>query len=272
MAEQQEILLGNAFVTDKGDWQKKTAYETNDIVHTSSGAFMSLEDGNTTEPSASNTKWRLWLDLTSSLQADANEKERQTAETARTKAETDRQAAEANRTDAEKLRAQTEANRSTHEGEREQAETERKANDKQRAADFQTLYDGLQAKSAEIDRLIAVIQQQGSISPMASVPARIAVTEEVTVLAGATVNVAPADVQPSTANRSMIYQIYSGNALVDANGNVRTSEAGDIVVKVIPALASGAARIVTIHAKEAEALVDDSGNTITDENDNEILC
>lgn len=189
--------------------------------------------------------------LASKKAIEQNEATRQSAETARVKAETDR---------------------STHESQREEAETQRKANDTQRTADYQAIYDGLQAKSAEIDRLLASLQQQGSVAPMASIPASIATVEEVTVLAGATINVAPTDVQPSTANRSMIYQIYSGDALVDAAGNVKTSTAGDIIVKVIPTLASGAARIVTIHAKEAEALTDESGNAITDENETEITC
>ena len=201
-----------------------------------------------------------------------NETERKNAEAARAKAEESRKAAESYRADAETKRTQTETDRSTHESQREEAETQRKANDTQRTADYQAIYDGLQAKSAEIDRLLASLQQQGSVAPMASIPARIATVEEVTVLAGATINVAPTDVQPSTANRSMIYQIYSGDALVDAAGNVKTSTAGDIIVKVIPTLASGAARIVTIHAKEAEALTDESGNAITDENETEITC
>ena len=201
-----------------------------------------------------------------------NETARQNAEAARAKAEESRKAAESNRADAETKRTQTETDRSTHESQREEAETQRKANDTQRTADYQAIYDGLQAKSAEIDRLLASLQQQGSIAPMSGIPARIATVEEVTVLAGATINVAPTDVQPSTANRSMIYQIYSGDALVDAAGNVKTSTAGDIIVKVIPTLASGAARIVTIHAKEAEALTDESGNAITDENETEITC
>lgn len=197
---------------------------------------------------------------------------RQNAEAARVKAEESRKAAESNRADDETKRTQSETDRSTHESQREEAETQRKANDTQRTADYQAIYDGLQAKSAEIDRLLVSLQQQGSVAPMASIPARIATIEEVTVLAGATINVAPTDVQPSTANRSMIYQIYSGDALVDAAGNVKTSTAGDIIVKVIPTLASGAARIVTIHAKEAEALTDESGNAITDENETEITC
>ena len=201
-----------------------------------------------------------------------DETARQNAEAARVKAEEIRKAAESNRADAETKRTQTETDRSTHESQREEAETQRKANDTQRTADYQAIYDGLQAKSAEIDRLLVSLQQQGSVAPMASIPARIATIEEVTVLAGATINVAPTDVQPSTANRSMIYQIYSGDALVDAAGNVKTSTAGDIIVKVIPTLASGAARIVTIHAKEAEALTDESGNAITDENETEITC
>ena len=197
---------------------------------------------------------------------------RKNAEAARANAEESRKAAESNRADAETKRTQTETDRSTHESQREEAETQRKANDTQRTADYQAIYDGLQAKSAEIDRLLVSLQQQGSVAPMASIPARIATIEEVTVLAGATINVAPTDVQPSTSNRSMIYQIYSGDALVDAAGNVKTSTAGDIIVKVIPTLASGAARIVTIHAKEAEALTDESGNAITDENETEITC
>lgn len=193
-------------------------------------------------------------------------------ETERQQAELTRKAAESSRADAETKRTQTETDRSAHETQREEAETQRKANDTQRTADYQAIYDGLQAKSAEIDRLLASLQQQGSVAPMASIPARIATVEEVTVLAGATINVAPTDVQPLTANRSMIYQIYSGDALVDAAGNVKTSTAGDIIVKVIPTLASGAARIVTIHVKEAEALTDESGNAITDENETEITC
>lgn len=197
---------------------------------------------------------------------------RQSQEAARVEAEESRKAAESNRADAETKRTQTETDRSTHESQREEAETQRKANDTQRTADYQAIYDGLQAKSAEIDRLLASLQQQGSVAPMASIPARIATIEEVTVLAGATINVAPTDVQPITANRSMIYQIYSGDALVDAAGNVKTSTPGDIIVKVIPTLASGAARIVTIHAKEAETLTDESGNAITDENETEITC
>ena len=201
-----------------------------------------------------------------------NETARKNAEAARVKAEESRKAAESNRADAETKRTQSETDRSNHETQREEAETQRKANDTQRTADYQAIYDGLQAKSAEIDRLLVSLQQQGSVAPMASIPARIATIEEVTVLAGATINVAPTDVQPSTANRSMIYQIYSGDALVDAAGNVKTSTAGDIIVKVIPTLASGAARIVTIHAKEAEALTDESGNAITDENETEITC
>ena len=62
MAEQQEILLGNAFVSDKGNWQQGATYETNDIVHTQDGIFLSMVDNNTTQPSASADGWKVWLD------------------------------------------------------------------------------------------------------------------------------------------------------------------------------------------------------------------
>lgn len=280
----EKVKLGIVGFTDKGDWvsgynytkastgETVTGYNINDLVHTAKGIYCSKKAGNTSNPDNDSVNWKAWIDLKQYMTAQANETARQNAEAARAKAEESRKAAESNRVDAETKRTQTETDRSTHESQREEAETQRKANDTQRTADYQAIYDGLQAKSAEIDRLLASLQQQGSVAPMASIPARIATVEEVTVLAGATINVAPTDVQPSTANRSMIYQIYSGDALVDAAGNVKTSTAGDIIVKVIPTLASGAARIVTIHAKEAEALTDESGNAITDENETEITC
>lgn len=280
----EKVKLGIVGFTDKGDWvsgynytkastgETVTGYNINDLVHTAKGIYCSKKAGNTSNPDNDSVNWKAWIDLKQYMTAQANETARQNAEAARAKAEESRKAAESNRADAETKRTQTETDRSTHESQREEAETQRKANDTQRTADYQAIYDGLQAKSAEIDRLLVSLQQQGSVAPMASIPARIATIEEVTVLAGATINVAPTDVQPSTANRSMIYQIYSGDALVDAAGNVKTSTAGDIIVKVIPTLASGAAMIVTIHAKEAEALTDESGNAITDENETEITC
>ena len=280
----EKVKLGIVGFTDKGDWvsgynytktstgETVTGYNVNDLVHTAKGIYCSKKAGNTSNPDNDSVNWKVSLDLKQNQTAQANETARQNAEAARAKAEESRKAAESNRVDAETKRTQTETDRSTHESQREEAETQRKANDTQRTADYQAIYDGLQAKSAEIDRLLVSLQQQGSVAPMASIPARIATIEEVTVLAGATINVAPTDVQPITANRSMIYQIYSGDALVDAAGNVKTSTAGDIIVKVIPTLASGAARIVTIHAKEAEALTDESGNAITDENETEITC
>lgn len=273
----EKVKLGIVGFTDKGDWvsgykytkastgETVTGYNVNDLVHTAKGIYCSKKAGNTSNPDDDSVNWKAWLDLKQNVTAQANETARQNAEAARVKAEESRKAAESNRVDAETKRTQTETDRSTHESQREEAETQRKA-------DYQAIYDGLQAKSAEIDRLLASLQQQGSVAPMASIPASIATVEEVTVLAGATINVAPTDVQPLTANRSMIYQIYSGDALVDAAGNVKTSTAGDIIVKVIPTLASGAAKIVTIHVKEAEALTDESGNAITDENETEITC
>ncbi len=60
----QKITLGNAFITDKGTWAQGTSYETNDIVHTDDGIFMSLIDDNATQPSADNESWREWVSKT----------------------------------------------------------------------------------------------------------------------------------------------------------------------------------------------------------------
>lgn len=57
-----KVLLGTAFITDKGTWAKDTVYETNDIVHADSGIYLSLVDSNYDTPGSS-TNWRLWLDL-----------------------------------------------------------------------------------------------------------------------------------------------------------------------------------------------------------------
>lgn len=59
----EKIILGNALLTDKGDWVGGMMYETNDIVHTDIGIYMSLIDANTDEPPSEN--WRTWLQIES---------------------------------------------------------------------------------------------------------------------------------------------------------------------------------------------------------------
>ncbi len=56
-----KVVLGTAFITDKGTWSASTTYEENDIVHTSSGVYLSLADDNTSAVTDT-TKWRVWLD------------------------------------------------------------------------------------------------------------------------------------------------------------------------------------------------------------------
>lgn len=78
------IIVGNVAFTDQGTWQSGYSYQDEDgqtvkgydegdIVHTSSGVFASLEDGNTTTPSDTNAKWRLWLDKTPTVRAQGAE-------------------------------------------------------------------------------------------------------------------------------------------------------------------------------------------------------
>ena len=78
-----KVILGTAFVTDKGEWVKGTAYEENDIVHTTDGVYMSLVDNNTAE-TTDTSSWRVWVD-----KADINA----TVDAAVKKSETDTAAA-----------------------------------------------------------------------------------------------------------------------------------------------------------------------------------
>ncbi len=55
-----KVILGTAFVTDKGDWTKGTSYEENDIVHTTDGVYMSLVDNNTAD-TTDTASWRVWV-------------------------------------------------------------------------------------------------------------------------------------------------------------------------------------------------------------------
>ena len=78
-----KVILGTAFVTDKGEWVKGTTYEENDIVHTTDGVYMSLVDNNTAE-TTDTSSWRVWVD-----KADINA----TVDAAVRKSETDTAAA-----------------------------------------------------------------------------------------------------------------------------------------------------------------------------------
>ena len=103
-----KVILGTAFVTDKGDWTKGTSYEENDIVHTTDGVYMSLVDNNTAE-TTDTSKWRLWVD-----KADVNsatEAANTAAATANTAATTidDKIATKAAQTDLDALKASTAA-------------------------------------------------------------------------------------------------------------------------------------------------------------------
>lgn len=76
MAESKTIDLGAIGYSDKGNWKQGysfvdsesgetiTGYDANDLVHTSDGIFRSLVDGNTTQPSADNETWQVWVDKT----------------------------------------------------------------------------------------------------------------------------------------------------------------------------------------------------------------
>ncbi len=70
-----KVLVGVVGITDKGTWQQGykgqdkageayTGYKRNDIVHTDSGIYKSLTDGNTVSPEddPNHEQWMVWLD------------------------------------------------------------------------------------------------------------------------------------------------------------------------------------------------------------------
>ena len=100
------IVVGNVAFTDQGTWKSDYSYEEDgqtvkgydegDIVHTSTGVYASLEDGNTTTPSDTNTKWRRWLDKTNLAQSAANAAQEQATAAASQAAQAETKATEAN--------------------------------------------------------------------------------------------------------------------------------------------------------------------------------
>ncbi len=135
-----------------------------------------------------------------------------------------------------------------------------------RTETFEALTATLQAQRDEINRLLALLSNGQSVTPLASIPVSFYVEESIDAPVGSVINIAPSDFTPSTCNRSVIFKIYSGAGKVDHKGNVALSdEAGDVVLEVIPTLNSSAAKIVTIHVAGLSAIQDLAGEDITDE-------
>ena len=111
-----KVILGTAFVTDKGEWVKGITYEENDIVHTADGVYMSLKDNNTAA-ATDTSSWRVWVDkanINATIDAavknaeDATEAANTAATTANTAATTidDKIATKAEQTDLDATNAE----------------------------------------------------------------------------------------------------------------------------------------------------------------------
>lgn len=277
---EQVISAGNVGMTAKGAWSATASYvdyygvthngyETGDTVTANNSLYESLKDDNTA-PVTDTTAWRLDADGSQvAASVDVANKAAAAANASKEAIEKN----EANRQDAEKLRQQNAASAVTAETAREQAETERKAAADKQAADYLTLYNSLEAKAAEVDRKITELTTTNSAASLVGCPARITVETERTASVGSVLNISPRQIEPSTANRSCIYKVYTGAALVDFRGNVQLpTEPGDSVIEVIPTLNSGAAEKVTIHAVALETVQDITGEAVTDENGEEITA
>lgn len=134
---------------------------------------------------------------------------------------------------------------------------------------FSDYYAQIESKIKEAERAIAELDAKAN--PASNIPVSVFVTSEYTAYPGTTVNIAPTVFVPDTCNKSCVYQIYSGNASVTPDGKLTSSSIGDVKVYVIPTLASGAHKLITIHFAEPTPLKDENGNNITDELGDSIL-
>ena len=75
----QKVFLGNALITDHGDWAEGKTAQTNDIYHTADGAFMSTVDNNTTAPGVGVGGWRVWFDESKIKKAETDRDKRTNA-------------------------------------------------------------------------------------------------------------------------------------------------------------------------------------------------
>lgn len=169
--------------------------------------------------------------------------------------------------DAEKTRVQNENYRIKMENERQTLIDTKVQNAVSKV--FDNYYAQIETKIKEAERAIQELDATGN--PASTTPVSIFVTSEFTAYPGTTVDISPKVFVPDNCNKSCIYQIYSGEASVTPDGKLTASSVGDVLVYVIPTLASGAHELVTIHFAEPTPVQDENGANITDENGNNIL-
>ena len=170
--------------------------------------------------------------------------------------------------DAERTRVQNENYRIKTENERQALINTKVQNAVAKV--FTDYYNQIETKIREVERAIEQLDSIGN--PASSIPVSIFVTSEITAYPGVTIDISPKVFVPNTCNKSCVYQIYSGNGVVTPDGKLSSSSVGDVQVYVIPALASGAYQLITVHFAEPTPLQDETGAIITDDGGNNILA
>lgn len=169
--------------------------------------------------------------------------------------------------DAEKTRVQNENYRIKNENERQDLINTKVQNAV--ASVFSNYYAQIESKIQEAERAISALS--ATSNPASITPVSIFVTSEFTAYPGTKVDISPKVFVPGNCNKSCVYQIYSGDASVTPEGELTSASVGDVQVYVIPTLASGAHKLVTVHFAEPTALKDENNNNITDETGTDIL-
>lgn len=248
-----EFDAGAGYIVDRGDWQsgfKETVdgvvyegYAIQDCVHTSKAVYMSLIDGNTTNPDTDTTgTWRVMVN-----KKDVND----ATSAAKSATESAIEAASEARGEAETARVLTEEGRST----------------------LNELNAGLAAQQAATGAAEqAAKAAQNAAQPKADIAARPATMavmykKKVTVGARPVVDVI---MEPSTANMSRVFQAWDG-CKVTPDGVVVADTAGVAELYVVSTINSSLFEKVKIEVVNAENVCDENGETITDEEGGEII-
>lgn len=210
------IVVGNVAFTDQGTWQSGYSYQDEDgqtvkgydegdIVHTSTGVFASLEDGNTTTPSDTNAKWRLWLDKTPTVRAQG------AADDANKAANLAQSAAKAA-------------------GEQGEAAASQAALAETKAAEADAASKRADAKIAQMDGLAAQIAT-GFIAPARM---NLAYLPEISLRNKVAQRIA-VQILPSYLPQSVLFQRAEGDSLVaDPSGNLTIKGEGTTKFWIIP--------------------------------------
>lgn len=114
-------------------------------------------------------------------------------------------------------------------------------------------------------------QQAGTINGIDHKPATIYATDEITVPIGSS-PVLLKKIYPASANQSVIFQIYSGTALICPDGTLTSQTVGNVIVNVISTESAAIWIQITVHFRALENRLAEDGTARTTEDGIMIEC